>query len=147
MAGIDRTAKVTWEGTLAKGTGRFSGGSGALGENEVTWASRTTRSEGKTSPEELIAAALGTCFSMSLANTLEQAGTPPERLAVEAMCRIEILESGPKITTAHLDVSGKADGADQAAFEQAVATAAEGCPVSGALKGNVEITHEARLES
>jgi lipoyl-dependent peroxiredoxin len=146
MAGIDRTASATWEGTLAKGAGRFSGGSGALGENEVTWASRTARSEGKTSPEELIASAHATCFLMSLANTLEQAGTPPERLSVEAMCRIEILDSGPKITTAHLNVGGTADGVDQAGFEQAVATAAEGCPVSGALKGNVEITHEAKLD-
>jgi osmotically inducible protein OsmC len=147
MAGVDRTASVTWEGTLTKGAGRFSAGSGALGENEVTWASRTARSEGKTSPEELIAAALGTCFSMSLAHILEQAGTPPERLSVEAMCRAEILESGPKITKAHLDVSGRADGMDQAGLEQAVAAAAEGCPVSGALKGNVEITHEAEVES
>jgi lipoyl-dependent peroxiredoxin len=147
MAGVDRTVSVTWEGTLNKGAGRFSGGSGALGENEVTWASRTARSEGKTSPEELIAAALGTCFSMSLAHTLEQAGAPPERLSVEAMCRIEILEGGPKITIAHLDVSGRAGGVDQAGFEKAVGDAAEGCPVSGALKGNVEITHEAKLES
>jgi osmotically inducible protein OsmC len=146
MAGIDRTADVTWEGTLAKGAGSFSGGSGALGENEVTWASRTARSEGKTSPEELIAAALGTCFAMSLAHTLEQSGAEPERLSVGASCRIEILEGGPKITTAHLDVKGRAGGLDQPGFEQAVAAAAEGCPVSGALKGNVEITHEAKLE-
>ena len=146
MAGVDRHAVAEWEGDLTGGAGKFTGGSGALGENEVTWASRTSRSEGKTSPEELVAAAHATCFAMSMTHEIKQAGGEPEALKVKSTVRIEMLEDGPKVTTAHLEASGRAGGVDQDGFEKAAAAAAEGCPISKALAG-VEITHEAKLES
>jgi lipoyl-dependent peroxiredoxin len=138
-----RTAEVTWEGDLAHGTGRFTVGSGALGEQEVTWASRTARSEGKTSPEELIAAAHSSCFAMALSNGLAEAGTPPERLDISAAVTIE---PGVGITTSKLRVKGRVPGMDAAGFQEAANGAKEGCPVSGALKGNVEISLDATLD-
>jgi osmotically inducible protein OsmC len=146
MAAATRTAEATWEGPLTKGSGRFEVGSGALAEQEVTWASRTERSEGKTSPEELLAAAEAACFSMSLSHILGEGGNPPDRLKVNAACTVEQVGDGFKITTMKLDVSGRVDGIDGPAFEQAASQAAEGCPVSGALKGNVEISVDAKLE-
>ena len=139
----ERTANVTWEGGLAKGRGTFTTGSGALGDQEVTWASRTERSEGKTSPEELIAAAQASCFAMALSHELGQAGHEPTTLQVSAACTIE---PGVGITTMKIDVVGTVPGIDSAAFGEAAEAAKEGCPVSGALKGNVETTLSARLE-
>lgn len=139
----ERTASVTWEGDLASGRGTFTTGSGALGDQEVTWASRTERSEGRTSPEELIAAAHASCVSMALSHELAQAGNPPEQLSVSAACTIV---PGEGITTMALEVSGIVPGIDAAAFEEAAQAAKEGCPVSGALKGNVEISLSATLE-
>src|SRR3712207_7226361 len=83
MATAERRAEVVWEGNLARGKGSFTVGSGAIGEQAVTWASRTERSDGKTSPEELIAAAHASCFAMALSNVLDGGGTPPERLHIE----------------------------------------------------------------
>jgi lipoyl-dependent peroxiredoxin len=139
----ERTANVTWEGGLAKGRGTFTTGSGALGDQEVTWASRTERSEGKTSPEELIAAAHASCFSMALSHGLAEAGNPPERLEVSAAVT---LEPGVGIQSSRLSVKGRVPGIDAAAFEQAAQEAKDGCPVSGALQGNLEISIEATLE-
>src|ERR671930_1073560 len=84
MASAERTATTVWEGDLAHGSGNLSLTSGATGDLPVTWASRTERSAGKTSPEELIAAAHASCFSMALSHGLGEAGTPPERLDVSA---------------------------------------------------------------
>ncbi len=142
----ERTAEVIWEGDLANGGGRFETGSGALGAQEVTWASRTERSEGKTSPEELLAAAEATCFSMALSNILGEGGNPPDRLEVTAECTIDEVGDGLKVTTMELDVRGRVDGIDGPAFEKAAGEAAEGCPISGAIKGNVEISVNATLE-
>jgi osmotically inducible protein OsmC len=141
-----RRAEATWEGSLAKGEGRFKVDSGTIGELPVTWASRTERSEGKTSPEELIAAAEATCYSMALSNILGEGGNPPDRLDVSAACTIDQVGDGFKITTMQLDVRGRVAGIDGPAFEEAASQAAEGCPVSGALKGNVEISVNATLE-
>ena len=140
---VERTAQAVWEGELAKGSGRFTSGSGALGENEVTWASRTERSEGKTSPEELIAAAHATCFSMALSHTLKESGAEPERLDVKATVTLDT-DGGPKIASSRLDVTGRVGGVDEAGFEKAASEAAEGCPVSQAL--DLEISVDARLE-
>ncbi|MBX5468764.1 MAG: OsmC family protein [Thermoleophilaceae bacterium] len=143
----ERTATVTWQGSLARGRGTFSTGSGALGDQEVTWASRTERSEGRTSPEELIAAAHASCLSMALSNILTKGGNEPERLQVQATCTIDAVDGGFKITTIRLDVRGRVPGIDEESFRQAVAQAKDGCPVSGALQGNVEISASATLES
>jgi lipoyl-dependent peroxiredoxin len=146
MAKAERRADVTWSGTLTRGEGLLEFTSGATGNLPVTWASRTARSEGKTSPEELIAAAHASCFAMALSGGLGDAGTPPERLHVAATCTFDQTEAGWRVTRSDLKVRGKVPGLDAAAFAKAAAQANEGCPVSNALKGNVQITVEATLE-
>ncbi len=144
MASAERTATTVWEGDLAHGSGTLSLTSGATGDLPVTWASRTERSDGKTSPEELIAAAHASCFSMALSHELAEGGNPPERLEVSATVTLS-MEGGPKVTSSHLTVLGTVPGLDADGFAQAAQGAADGCPISGALKGNLEITVDAQL--
>lgn len=145
MAGAQRTASVVWEGDLMSGNGNITGsGSGALSNLGVTWKARTADSDGLTSPEELIAAAHASCFSMALSHALASGGTPATKLEVTATCTFS-LDGGPKISQMDLDVRGTVDGLDQAGFETAANGAGEGCPVSGALKGNVPINVTATL--
>jgi osmotically inducible protein OsmC len=139
----ERRAQVTWQGDLFSGSGRIDQvGSGAFGPLDVTWASRTEDPEGRTSPEELIAAAHAACFSMAFSNGLAQAGHPPDRLSVSATVTFV---PGTGITTSVLDVEGSVPGLDEDGFRQAAETAKDGCPVSQALKGNVELSVSARL--
>jgi lipoyl-dependent peroxiredoxin len=139
----DRRAEVVWEGSLMEGSGTVvKTGSGALPELPVTWASRTESPGGKTSPEELIAAAHASCFSMALSHALAQAGNPPERL--ESSATVTFVP-GTGITKSALTVTGRVPGIDEAAFKEAAEGAKENCPVSGALKGNVELELDARL--
>ncbi len=147
MVKAERRAEVVWEGNLIHGSGKVvSVGSGAIGELPITWASRTERSDGKTSPEELIAAAHAACYAMAFSHTLAQAGTPAERLLVNAVCTFEQVEGGFKITTMDLDVRGKVPGLDEAGFEKAAQQAEQGCPVSNALRNNVQIRVKAHLD-
>jgi len=119
MARAERRADVVWEGNLLQGHGKIVGvGSGALVELPITWASRTERSDGRTSPEELLAAAHAACYAMAFSHTLAQSGTPAERLTVRTVCAFEQVESGFKVTTMDLDVRGNVPGLDQAGFEQ-----------------------------
>jgi lipoyl-dependent peroxiredoxin len=141
----DRRADAVWEGSLAEGSGTItSTGSGVLPELPVTWASRTEAPGGKTSPEELIAAAHAACFSMALSLALAKAGNPPERLETSATVTFV---PGTGITKSALTVTGRVPGMDEDAFREAAEGAKDGCPVSGALKGNVELSVDARLES
>jgi osmotically inducible protein OsmC len=142
----ERTATTVWDGDLAHGSGTVTMGSGVTEELPVSWASRTGRSDGKTSPEELIAAAHSSCFSMALAHALAEAGTPPERLDVVATCMFDEVEGGFAITSVDIEVRGSVPGIDAAAFGEAAAGAGEGCPVSKALRGNVDIRVSATLE-
>src|SRR5215207_8746801 len=144
MATAERRAEVVWEGDLPRGSGRFTVGSGAIGEQPVTWASRTERSEGKTSPEELIAAAHGSCFAMALSNVLAEGGTPPERLQISAVCTFDV--ENVRVASVDLDIRGHVLGMEAEEFRNAVEQANEGCPVSNALVGNVEIRRNASLE-
>ena len=144
MAMAERTANCAWDGDLPHGSGKVSGASGALGELPVTWASRTERSDGKTSPEELIAAAHASCYSMALSHGLGEAGTPPEHLEVSAKVTLDLVNGAPTVTRSELTVTGRVPGVDQAAFEQAAFDAGRNCPVSRALAG-LEITVEANL--
>jgi osmotically inducible protein OsmC len=144
MPMAERSATTVWEGDLAHGNGTLTSGSGALGELPVTWASRTERSDGKTSPEELIAAAHCSCFSMALSSGLAQAGNPPERLTVTAAVTLDRVGDVPTVTTSVLTVQGSVPGLDQAGFEAAAADAGKNCPISRAL-GGVEITVNATL--
>jgi lipoyl-dependent peroxiredoxin len=141
-----RHADVVWDGTLADGAGTLSSESGAL-ELPVTWASRTERPEGKTSPEELIAAAHASCFAMALALVLGENHTPPQRLTVTAACALDEVHGAPRITTVDLTVRARVPGLDTAEFERNVAQAAALCPVSNALRGNVEITVRSALDT
>jgi osmotically inducible protein OsmC len=140
----DRTAQVTWEGSLMDGSGTIEQvGSGAFGPLPVTWAARSEdASGGKTSPEELIAAAHAACFSMALSHGLAQAGNAPERLDTSA---IVTFVPGTGITKIALTVGGRVPGLDEEGFRQAAETAKENCPVSKALAGVGEITLDASL--
>lgn len=145
MALAERRAEAIWEGSLAEGSGRITFASGAIDELPVTWASRTERSNGKTSPEELIAAAHASCYSMSLSNILAKAGTVAESLRVSAVCTLDKIDGALKITTMDLEVKGQVPGADDASFQKAAEEAKEGCPVSGALKNSLQINLDASL--
>ena len=142
-----RSAGVTWDGSLARGSGVLSSGSHALQDLPVTWAARTEAPEGKTSPEELIAAAHATCFTMALALVLGEAGTTPERLTTSAECVLAEVEGAPRITELALRVGAQAESLDEVTFNDAIAKATALCPVSNALRGNVEISIDAALES
>jgi len=134
----DRTANVTWSGSLIEGGGTIeSVGSGAFGPLEVSWASRADDSDGRTSPEELIAAAHAACFSMALSHGLAQAGTPADRL--ESSATVTFVP-GTGITKIALAVRGIVSGIDEAAFVEAAQAAKESCPVSKALASVPEIT-------
>jgi osmotically inducible protein OsmC len=141
----DRKAEVTWQGDLMSGKGRIdSVTSGAFGGLDVSWPARAEEPEGKTSPEELIAAAHATCFSMALSHGLAQAGHPPEELKTSATVTFE---PGEGITKIALDVAGRVPGLDEAAFQQAADGAKKNCPVSKALTGVPEISLTASLGS
>jgi len=144
---IERRAHATWEGDLRGGSGRFDAGSGAISGQEVTFASRFEDSGGKTSPEELIAAAHATCLSMALANGLAQQGHAPTRLETDAVCGLDKTDAGFRIASMHLTVKGEVDGIDEEGFRAAAQEAKAGCPVSNALADSVEITLEASLAS
>jgi osmotically inducible protein OsmC len=140
----EKTARATWEGALASGKGRFSLGSGAVTDQEVTWKDRAEGGEG-TSPEELIAAAHASCISMALAGGLARAGTPPTRIETEATTTFDQVGEGFAITSIRLTLHGQVEGIDEKAFREAAQGAKEACPVSQALKGNVEISLDASL--
>jgi osmotically inducible protein OsmC len=145
---IERRAHAKWEGDLKRGTGHFDLESSHAVENEeVTFASRFEQPGGKTSPEELIAAAHATCFSMALSNGLAQAGHPPTKLETEATCTLDQTDGGFAITKMRLEVRGQVEGLDEDGFRQAAEDAKANCPVSKALAGNVELELDARLES
>jgi osmotically inducible protein OsmC len=138
------SATTTWEGDLAHGAGTTTPASGAFPALEVSWASRTSRAAGTTSPEELLAAAHASCFCMALSHELAEAGTTAERL--EATASVDF-EPGEGVKSSHIVVRGRVPGIDSDAFSSAARSASQGCPISGALKGNVDITVEATLES
>lgn len=142
MAAISR-ADAVWEGDLTSGKGRVKVASGALSEFPVTWASRAERSHGGTSPEELIAAAHAACYSMAFSNGLAKAGHKPERLNTTA--EVEFVP-GTGITAITLSVKGHIHGLEEAEFKKLAEAAKEGCPVSQALKGNVQIKLNAELD-
>lgn len=139
----DRTATVTWNGSLMEGAGTIERvGSGAFGPLDVSWPARAEEPGGKTSPEELIAAAHASCFSMALSHALAQAGNAPERLETSATVTFQ---PGTGITRIALSVVGIVPGLDAAAFAEAAEGAKAGCPVSKALAGVPEIALDARL--
>lgn len=144
MPGVQSRAEANWEGDLIHGKGTVTPASSAFPTLPITWAARTARAAGKTSPEELIAAAQAGCYAMAFSHTLAQRGTPPTRLNVAAVCTFE---PGVGITTMEIDVKGQVPGMDQATFRQVAEEAEKGCPVANALRNNVQIKLNAQLES
>ena len=137
-----RKATAHWEGSLMQGAGRVSLDSSGIGTYDVTWPSRSEEPNGKTSPEELFAAAHASCFAMALSHALAQAGNEAEELRTSATLTFV---PGTGITRAALTVEGRVPGIDEDAFREAAEQAKENCPVSSALRGNVELTLDARL--
>ena len=140
-----RKAKAVWQGTGREGNGHLFTDSGVLAETPYSFKTRFENEKG-TNPEELLAAAHAACFSMALSGGLEKAGTPATRVQTTASCTVEPVEGGRKITTMKLVTRAKVAGIDQAAFLKAAEAAKEGCPVSGAFKGNLKIELDAKLE-
>lgn len=146
MSIADRTTTTTWEGPLASGTGTLRGSSsGALDDQQVTWASRTEAPGGKSSPEELLAAAHSSCFSMALSLCLGENQTPPTKLDVGATVSLEEVEGKPTVTTSRITVTAVVEGIDEAGFTSVVDEAAALCPVSRLFAG-AEISVSATLE-
>jgi len=136
-------AHARWHGDLMTGAGTIDRvGSGTFGPLDVTWAARTGEETGKTSPEELIAAAHAACYSMALSNILAKQGMPPTDLSTSVTVTFV---PGTGITTSRIEVEGRVPGIEEGAFNGAADEAKDGCPVSGALHGNVEISVVARL--
>lgn len=144
-----RTGRARWEGTLTEGRGHVSAAtSGLFSEAPVTWAARTEEPQGMTSPEELLAAAHAACYSMALSNVLAKAGTPARSLDVTATATFEPKEGGGmQVGTMELEVEGDVPGMDQQAFEQAALEGEKGCPISNAIRGNVDIRVQPTLRT
>jgi osmotically inducible protein OsmC len=143
----EREATAVWEGDLMSGKGEVSSGTGVLSNQPITWAARTAEPEGKTSPEELIAAAHAACYAMALSHTLAGDGHTPTSLTVTSKVGFgPNPDGGMKVTYSHLSVRGKVPGLDQAGFAEEAKKGEQGCPVSNALRNNVDITVDATLE-
>jgi osmotically inducible protein OsmC len=147
MAAV-RRAEATWSGDLTSGSGAVSAvSSGVFSDLPVTWAARTESSEGKTSPEELVAAAHAACYAMAFSAQLGRNGTPPTRLDVSSEVTFAQVESGWKVASSELTVRGDVPGISVEDFKRIAEAAKDGCPISGALKGNVELSVDATLVS
>ncbi len=140
------TAYATWEHELIKGSGTVRSDTGAFGALPITWAARAEQHNGKTSPEELLAAAHAACFAMALSGGLARQQKPADRLSVTATATFEKVGEAWKVSTMDLVVSGRVPGISAAQFEESARAAKEGCPISGALHGNVQINLTAKLE-
>ena len=147
MAAV-RRAEATWSGDLQSGKGTVSAvTSGAFAQLPVTWAARTETADGRTSPEELVAAAHAACFSMALSNGLAKAGHPAERLDVSAEVTFDNAGgAGWRVTSSALTVRGRVPGMSAKDFAAAAEAAKDGCPISNALAGNVDLSVNASLE-
>mgnify|MGYP000126633754 CR=1 FL=1 len=148
MPRIVREAEAAWEGTVSRGAGTLTAASsGAFAALPVTLASRVAEPEGKTSPEELLAAAHAGCFVTSLGSELARAGTPPGRLLVRCTITMdEVAGQGHRIVHSAIDARGSAPGTDEASFAQAAEAADAGCPFSALLKASAAVTVTATLE-
>jgi osmotically inducible protein OsmC len=146
MAAI-RRATVTWTGDLASGSGLLDAAtSGAFKALPVTWASRIEEADGRTSPEELLASAHASCYSMAFSSDLTKAGFKPESLNVVSEVSLDLVDGKRTVVSSKLTVRGRVPGIDAARFSEIAAGAKDGCPISRALKGNVALSVDATLE-
>jgi osmotically inducible protein OsmC len=148
MALAQRDATVIWEGTLGDGSGALTTGGGAEQRLPMDWAARSEEADGSTSPEELLAAAEAGCYAMSLALGLTRNATPAERLEVHGVCELDKTDGEHEyaITRLSLDVRARVPGLDEERFQELAHRADEECPISIALRGNVDVTVNARLD-
>jgi osmotically inducible protein OsmC len=147
MPRIVREATVTWEGTVSRGAGVARAASSGAFELPFTLASRVADPEGKTSPEELIAAAHASCYATSLAGELHRAGTLPERVDIRCTITMDQVESGNHlIVSSHIDATAVAPGADAESVARAAAVADAGCPISALIRASASVTVQATLE-
>lgn len=143
-----RHASVVWNGGLTDGSGMITYlSSGVVSRLPISWGSRTSAHEGKTSPEELLAAAHASCFSMALSSRLAKNGTPPTQLDVRAEVTFDNASGGWKVTASKLVVIGDVPEIDDATFQRLAEDAKENCPISQAIKGNVEVSVDASLRA
>ena len=143
-----RRAEVSWSGELATGSGVVSArSSGAFSDLPVSWAARTEAPGGKTSPEELVAAAHASCYAMAFSAGLGRNGTPPEHLAVSADVTFDKVDAGWRVISSALTVRGRVPGISAEEFVGLAEAAKDGCPISQALQGNVALSVDAALES
>jgi lipoyl-dependent peroxiredoxin len=140
-----RSATTKWTGDLLSGSGELGFGTGAASSLPVSWAARTEEPGGKTSPEELLAAAQASCYAMALASTLAREGHPPEGLDVTASATLDRVDGKPKVTEMNIQVKGRVPGIDAATFQETADRAEHGCPIANALRGNVLLRVEAEL--
>jgi osmotically inducible protein OsmC len=142
-----RSATITWSGTLTEGSGTVSSGTTDLFiDLPVSWSSRTQAPAGRTSPEELLAAAHASCFAMALSGGLVRGGTPPDHVHVSATVTFDQVGDAWTVTRSELDVVGVVPGLDEDGFLAAAEAAKDGCPISRALSGNVALSVTAALE-
>ena len=147
MPRVQREATVTWEGTVAKGGGAISAATGAFEQLPYSLASRIEKPDGKTSPEELLAAAHAACFAMSLASELNSAGTPAEHLDVRATVTLDQVEDGShRIVASELLARARVKEMDQQTLERLASSASEGCPFSKLIEASAQVTVNATLE-
>ena len=143
-----REARAVWNGDLISGSGSVgAASSGKFTDLPVSWSARTEAPGGKTSPEELLAAAHASCFAMALSASLARAGTPPKRLEVSSKVTFDKVGENWTVVSSELDVKGQVPGADAVKFKQAAEGAKDNCPISRALKGNVKLSVNAMLSS
>jgi len=141
-----RTANVVWNGDLVSGSGMVTYvTSGVFSRLPISWASRTSAHEGRTSPEELLAAAHAACFSMAFSARLGKNGTPATTLETQASVTFDQVDGGWKVTTSVIKVKGTVPGIDRATFERLAEDAKDNCPISVAIRGNVELSVEPTL--
>ena len=139
MGTAERRAEMYWEGRLDQGVGSFTLGDWMVGEPPVTWEARVGPEGNNASPEELMAAAQASCFSMALSSVLEEAGTPPETMNVSTTCTLDEVDGRFRITTIDVDIQGRVPGLDAEGFRSIVEQADQICPVTNALRGNVDV--------
>ena len=147
MPRVAREANVSWSGNVARGSGSISAGTGAFTDLPYSLAARVEQPDGKTSPEELLAAAHAGCFTMSLAGELAGAGSPPDQLDVTAKVTLDEVEDGShRIVSSELLARARVTGIDAAQLQELANAASDGCPLSALIGASAEVTVNARLE-
>jgi osmotically inducible protein OsmC len=147
MPRVQRDAEVTWEGNVARGSGSISGGTGAFENLPYSLATRIEKQDGKTSPEELLAAAHAACYAMSLAGELAGAGFAPDHLDVRAVVTLDQVEDGShRIVASDILARARVTGIDAAALQEAADSANKGCTFSALIEASAKVTVNAQLE-